>query len=204
MSFEQVISGAQDRVKHLVEILRAYRNNRYEVTPDGRHYLTDLCVFDGGWFRSRVWTPDDELVQESVTHNMLTTAGRNHIWDVVMAGASPNNTWYLVPYSNSVNPSASWTPSAWGTEFTNYTEASRPMFNVSSAVTGNIGNGDNPARITAGAGGGNVQGFAIMQNSTKSNTSGIILAAARDANAPISLAENYKLDTEYQLSLTSS
>lgn len=204
MSFEQVISGAQDRVKHLAEVLRAYRNKRYEVLPDGRRYLTDLCAYDGGWLVTKVLTPDGQLIQHSATHNMLTTAGRNHIWGVVMAGGPQTTTWYLVPFSNNVTPGASWTPTSWATEFTNYTQGSRPMFDSGAISSGNINNEANPARITAGAGGGSVYGFAIMQNATKSNTSGIILAAARDENAPINLAENYKLDTEYHLSLTSS
>ena len=194
-----------DLLKHRGEVLRALANHKYDVTDDGGIFLgaginaMPMGVFDVDQRRG------GDLIGRTAGSNVIPTEGLNHILSAVVAGGSQVLTWYVALFEGNVTPGASLTAATFTsttTECTAYDEATRVEFKEGAASGGVIDNAANRAIFTMNAT-KTVYGGALISNSGKSNTSGVLLAAARFA-APRNVVGADELSVRYTLTLTSA
>ena len=138
--------------------------------------------------------------------NLIVTEGLNYLLAAALDAAAQKTTLYIALFGGNVTPLAAWTGANWvanATEFTNYVEAARQVWDKGDAVAGSISNTATPAVFTAGVGGGTVRGAALVEASAKSATTGILIAAARFLTDKV-LAETEELRVKYTISATSA
>lgn len=194
-----------DLMRHRGEILRALANHKYEVTDEGGILLraginaTPMGVFDVEHRRK------GDLLARVAGSNIIPTEGRNHILDVIFHGATQVNPWYIAPFEGNYTPVAGLTAATFtasATECTAYDESTRVAFNEGAAASGVIDNASNRAVFTMNAT-KTIYGGALLSVSTKSSTSGTLVAAARFSTSR-SVVDDDELSVRYQLTLTSS
>lgn len=201
LSIEEMVNMnavlSHDILRHRNEVLRALRNNKYEVTPDGI-YLPSMHAHAAGVFEH--WKNGAD---HRVDPNIFVLSGLDTLFTTGLTGG----TFYLAPFSNNLAPvntlTAATFPGTQG-EFTNYTEGSRQQW-VKDAYTNTqtLTNGGTKAVITANTGGGTVWGFGLTSASGKSATSGTLIACAQFASSRV-LAATDTLTVQYTLTLTTS
>jgi len=182
-------------MQHRAEFARALRNFRYERTPTGILF-PEQRMHVGGVFTHRVNGQD-----AAVDPNVFTYEGLDDLLNVYFHGSTQPTTFYIAPFSGDVSPAQSLTAAtftATQTEFTNYTESTRVVWNEAAAASQSITNAANPARFTIGTGGGTIWGAALATASTKSATTGKLPACAKFSDSRVLLAGD-KLDIEYAL-----
>lgn len=143
------------------------------------------------------WTP------WSVDENLVVAQGRDYQLGAAYAQSPQKTAFYIAPFSGNVTPQDSWTGAnftANATEFTNYVEATRVLWNKDAVAAGAISNTTNPATFTVGVGGGTIRGFALLESSAKSATTGILSAATRLATDKV-LEEGEEIRVRYVLTL---
>lgn len=159
-----------------------------------------------GHFEVSTRKPGEDWSPWEISPNIVVTEGMNYILSAAMDGAAPITAFYIAPFSGNVTPVASWTGANWvanATEFTNYVESTRPLWQKGDAAAGALGNADNPAVITAGVGGGTVRGAVLVENATKGSTAGKLIAAMR-LTADKALSEGEELRLRYVISASST
>ncbi len=186
-----------DFLKHKSEIARALANFSYEKMEDGRLFFSRAGAALGGVFSYRV--DGGAMI---IGNNTVVNEALNDILNVYFCGASQRTAFYIAPFINNVTPVATLTAATFAStqgEFTNYTEATRPVWTFDAAPTAqNVTNSAAPGRCTIGTGGGTVRGAGLITNSVKSATTGVLVAAAKfDADSVLNAGS--KLDTEYSL-----
>jgi len=141
--------------------------------------------------------------------NIVPLAGRNMILDLLLHTQAKPANWYLAPFAGNVTPADSWTGAnftANATEFTNYTEVSRPELIVTAADAGAINNYASRGQITVGDGVGVndvvVRGIGVLTSGTKSGTTGFLLSAARLPSDRPNLVEGDVISLGFSLSLS--
>ena len=141
--------------------------------------------------------------------NIVPLAGRNMILDLLLHTQAKPANWYLAPFAGNVTPADSWTGpnfAANATEFTNYTELSRPELVVTAASAGAINNYAARGEITVGsATGANdlvIRGIGVLTSATKSGTTGFLLSAARLLSDRTGLVEGDVISLGFSLSLS--
>jgi hypothetical protein len=186
---------------HRAEALRRLRLNQYEVTDRGEVLMPAMGITMAGHWETQ---QGDEPWQ--IDHNIVVNQGLLHILEVALNQGSAHSAFYIAPFSGAVTPAASLTAAtftATTTEFTNYDEATRVAW-VSAAPAANaIGNTASPAVFTIASGGGTIRGAGLMSTSTKSATTGVLIAAAR-FGADKTMAEDEELRVKYILTATST
>ncbi len=138
--------------------------------------------------------------------NLVVTEGLNYLLSAALAGGAQKTTFYIALFGGNVTPAANWTGANYtanSTEFTNYNEATRVLWQKDAVSAGSIGNNTNPAVFTMAAGGGTVRGAALIEASAKSATSGILVAAARFAADKV-LAVGEELRIRYIITASDS
>lgn len=194
-----------DLMRHRGEILRALANHKYEVTDEGGILLraginaTPMGVFDVEHRRN------GDLLARVAGSNIIPTEGRNHILDVIFHGATQVNPWYIALFEGNYTPVAGLTAATFtasANECTAYDESTRVAFNEGAAASGVIDNASNRAVFTMNAT-KTIYGGALLSVSTKSSTSGTLVAAARFSTSR-SVVDDDELSVRYQLTLTSS
>lgn len=182
------------------EALSAIRRHKYDVTDTGIH-IPSMKLSIGGVFEvAKGDGPWD------VAPNLITTEGLNHILGVALAQASQKLAFYIAPFTANVAVAGTWTGANFttnSTEFTNYDEATRVLWDKGSVSAGAVGNTLSPALFTIGTGGGTIRGVGLLEASAKSATTGVLIAAARLASDKV-MAEDEELRVKYTLSATST
>lgn len=146
-----------------------------------------------------VWTP-----------NRVVDQGLNYILNAAfVAGTSLPGGWYIAPFAANVTPAANTTAANFAstlTEFTNYTEANRPVWTPDGASTAmELINAAAPALFTVGAGPQTtLYGAGLISASAKSSTSGLLAAAGKLNNGLTGLAEGYEVRLKYRLRAASA
>lgn len=177
--------------KLINSVLRALRGSAKQTGKISLQGHFEVQVGDGPW---------------EVCPNLVVTEGINHILDVALDQGTANASFYIAPFSGNVTPGASWTAAnftANSTEFTNYTEATRVLWDNDAVSAGSIGNNTTAATFTMDTGGGTVRGAALISASAKSATTGKLVAAARFA-ADKTLTVGEELRVKYIITGTSS
>lgn len=186
--------------RHCDEALRAIRAHKYDRTDSGI-VIPSMKLAIGGVFEVAVGDgPWD------VAPNLIVTEGLNHLLSVALAQGTQKAAFYLAPFSGNVAVPATWTGANFttnATEFTNYTEANRVLWEKGAVAAGSVGNAATPGVFTMDTGGGTIRGMALLEASAKSATTGVLIAAAR-LSADKVLAVDEELRAKYTISATST
>lgn len=143
--------------------------------------------------------------------NLITNEGLTHILNVAL-GTTPKPTgYYLALFSAAAQPQANWTASSFATtasEIVSATEgfagATRPEWKPTNTATQSIDNmaPTSVAKVTIKTASQlTVQGAAILTNSAKGSTAGVLISATKFAAARV-FQDNDTFEIGYRLSLT--
>lgn len=150
-----------------------------------------------------------DVIDVAHDHNIVVNEGINKMFDTWLAGGAQTSLYYVSLFSSNSTPSATWTLANYraslATEWTNYVEAARPAWAVTSAVSQTITNSASPAVFTATAG-ATIYGAVIATASNKSGTgdaTGFMVAATRYSTSR-SLLTNDVASVSYTISATST
>lgn len=172
-----------------LELRRAVANGHYEATPEGILFPRQRLHM-GGFMLTQV--EDGPL---RAAPNVWVQEGRLSMLDVFFGSTAKHAGFYLAPFSANVTPAETLTAATFPgtmTEFTNYTEATRPTWNLSGAVASvvagvpqikNLDESRNP--LTFGAGGGTVFGLGLTTAAAKSATTGKLVSVSKHATPDV-------------------
>jgi hypothetical protein len=121
-----------------------------------------------------------------IAPNLMPAASRTYQIKAALAGFAQISTWYIAPFSNAVDPTSALTAAnfhATLAEFTNYDEVTRIEWDQDAEASQSIANAATLATITCSAGGGTINGIAVLSVSTKSSGAGTLLSAIRFGTA---------------------
>lgn len=180
------------------DLQRLVRNKKYEFDDEcgllisNTHVRGDLQVFapDG-----MGWMPE---------HNLWTIEGKNHALDVILHGATATGTWYIAPFSGNVTVVDTWTAATFtaaATEVTAYSESTRVAYVETAASSGSANNTANPSVFTASTDAVTIYGGGLLSVSTKSATTGVLLAASKYTTARVLSTTGDTLGIRWTISL---
>lgn len=180
------------------ELARNIRNHAYEETESGMLFPKAKLAFEN-YFTLGVNDADFENFP-----NLMVDEFRTAALDILFNEATQPTAFYLAPYAGNVTPTSGWTAAnfaANATEFTNYTESTRQAWDTAAAAnfettssTFSIFTVDNGAQDT-------IWGVGVLTVSSKSGTTGLLVAANKGANARSGLVETDKVNIGYTVSL---
>lgn len=146
----------------------------------------------------------------SYATNIVPSAGILDLLDVYIGNGTQTTTWYLAPFAGNVTPAAGWTATTFdslATEFTNYTQSTRPALVPGAAASGEINNLASLATITVGADTATqdtIWGIGLISSSTKEGTTGVLFSAARLATSRANLLEDDQINLSYRLQISNA
>jgi len=182
------------------DVAKALRNHKYEYTDNGKILFPSLKLTFAGHFETSVnGSPWD------VDHNLVVMEGRNSILSMALDQASQDAAYYIALYSGSITVADGLTAATFTantTEFINYTEATRVLWDKGNASAGALNNDASPAVFTMDIGGGTIRGAGLLSAPAKSATTGKIIAAANFSVAKV-LAVAEELRIKYGITATS-
>jgi len=180
------------------ELARDVRNLKYEIAESGVLFPRSR-LFIGGAFR--VTGGDGE---STIDANTFTNEGLNYVLNAAFGGGAPITQFFLAPFSSNVTPNAGWTAATFpgaATEFTAYTNPTRPQWVEANSDGQVIGNTASQAVFTFNAGGPyNLYGMALLSSSAKGAATGVLAAAMRFAAPRLNQLAGDRLAVEYTLS----
>ena len=187
--------------KFAKEVARALRNFQYEMTGTGI-YIPRSRILVGGVFTHRHCPVGGEWGEAVVDPNRIVTQGLIQILNSALAGQPAITQFYLAPYTNNVEPDASWTGANFAAvagEFTAYTLGTRlPWTTAPATTTPVVGNGASVAQLTFNSGGPyNNYGIGLLEASAKGATTGKLVAATLFQVPRVGMAGGDKLAYEY-------
>lgn len=162
------------------ELGRDVRNGHYEETPEGILFTRSRLIVCGA-FAHDVFRPGVGLLGERSDPNIVCNEGLDHTLDLLFAGATQINPWYVLIFEGNYTPVAGVTAAtitADSTESTAYTESVRQTYVEAAASGQSITNSANKATFTINAT-KTMYGAALVSASAKSATTGTLFAASR-------------------------
>jgi hypothetical protein len=188
--------------RHVDELRRRYLNRKYERADNGKVFVPKMGLFIGSSLRHRLNGQDTAM-----DYNLFTIEGRTDVLGVYFDQQAQSASLYLAPYSGSVTPLETWTASGAGstpvfastaTELTTqYTSATRVLFDRGDAAAGEIGNADDLAVFTIATADTNIRGFGLLTASAKGATTGKLISVANLETPRLGLAVNDSLSLEF-------
>ena len=174
------------------ELARDLRDEVYDFTDEGIYFPrnSELIVVgkSAGEYIDSIDSVNGGPV--TVTPNLLTLQGRAHILSVAF-GATPKPAGYfLALFNGAAAVNENWVAASFAATAgeivsmsEGYTSATRPAWTPpASTATSSIDNFDNKANLViATASSLNVTGIALLTNSTRGGTTGVLVSAARYA-----------------------
>ena len=176
----------------------------FQITDDGILFPRQGILAKGEYFgriNGGEWEKEGD--------NLITTEGLAHILNVALGATAKPAGYYIALFSGSASPAANWTAgsfAATANEITSmsegYTAATRPVWTPGVATTGQIDNMTTVASVTiATASALNVTGAALLTNSTRGGTGGVLVSASKYAAArTFQNKDTYEIG--YRLNLT--
>lgn len=123
---------------------------------------------------------DGKVLSREQTHNGITTAGKNSLFDVYFRAQAQLASWYFGLIDNSGSPTLAagdtMSSHAGWTEFTTYSEGTRVQWSPGAASSASITNGTAVTFNISGS--GTLYGMFVVSNSTKGGTTGTLWATA--------------------------
>ena len=187
------------------ELAKAIHNENFDVTESGLYFPTQSVGVKGEYF-DRI--NDGEWMQ---TYNLITKEGLIDVLNTYFINSKAKQAgFYLALFSGATAPAANWTAANFATvanEITSltegYTSATRPQFNPTSATDQTyIDNLANTARLTIATSSQlNVTGTALLTNSARGGTTGVLISATKYAAAR-TFQNGDTYDVGYRFALT--
>ena len=187
------------------ELAKAIHNENFDVTESGLYFPTQSVGVKGEYF-DRI--NDGEWMQ---TQNLITKEGLVDVLNTYFINSKAKQAgFYLALFSGATAPAANWTAANFATvanEITSltegYTSATRPQFNPTSATDQTyIDNLANTARLTIVTSSQlNVTGTALLTNSARGGTTGVLISATKYAAAR-TFQNGDTYDVGYRFALT--
>lgn len=187
------------------ELAKAIHNENFDVTESGLYFPTQSVGVKGEYF-DRI--NDGEWMQ---TQNLITKEGLIDVLNTYFINSKAKQAgFYLALFSGATAPAANWTAANFATvanEITSLTEgyisATRPQFVPTSATDQTyIDNLANTARLTiATTSQLNVTGTALLTNSARGGTTGVLISATKYAAAR-TFQNGDTYDVGYRFALT--
>jgi hypothetical protein len=168
------------------ELARELRAERFDLTPSGV-YFPRPGVLVGGEYFGRInggeWEKEGD--------NLIVTEGMAHMLNVALGATAKPAGYFLAISSGATAPAANWTAASYAataSEIVSMTEghtgATRPAWTPAATSTGSIDNMASVAVLTiATASQLNVTGAALLSNSQRGGTSGVLVSASLFAAA---------------------
>ena len=146
---------------------------------------------------------DGQVKWSETIKNLVVTVGKNFMLDETFAGSGYNAAWYLGLVDGSSSPTYNaadiMSSHAGWSEFTSYSEATRPQPAWSAASSGSKATTATAFSIN---GTGTVAGAFMTTNDTKSGTSGTLYSAGNFTGGSRSVASGDTLNVTYTATLT--
>lgn len=124
---------------------------------------------------------DGVVLSREQVHNLVPTAGLNHMVDVTLKNGTQYPGWYIAPYEGNYTPVAGVTmttlPSD-ATETTAYSEATRVAFVPGTIANGAVDNLASKAEFTFTAA-KTIYGGFVASSSAKSSTTGLAISVVK-------------------------
>lgn len=143
------------------------------------------------------------------TENLIVTEGLAHMLNVAFGSTAKPAGYYLALFSGAAAPAANWTAANFASvasEIVSMTEghtsATRPAWTPTNTATNSIDNMTTVASVTiATASQLNVTGAAMLTNSTRGGTTGVLISATKYASTRV-FQNGDVYEIGYRLSLT--
>lgn len=187
------------------ELAQAIHNENFDVSESGLYFPTQSVGVSGEYFER---INDGEWMRSK---NLITKEGLIDVLNTYfIANKAKPSGFYLALFSGATAPAANWTAgnfAAVANEITSmtegYTSATRPQFNPTSATDQTyIDNLANTARLTiATTSELNVTGTALLTNSARGGTTGVLVSATKYAAAR-TFQNGDTYDVGYRFALT--
>lgn len=186
------------------ELALAIHKENFDVTAEGIYFPKQGVMASGEYF--------DRINggQWDQTPNLIVTEGLAHILSVALGATAKPAGYFLALFSGTAAPAANWTAAnfaAAASEIVSmtegYTSPTRPAWTPpASTATNSIDNMAAIASVTiATAGQLNVNGAAMLTNSTRGGTTGALVSATKyPVTRVFQNGDTY--DIGYRLSLT--
>lgn len=185
------------------EIQQSLHNEQFDLTEEGL-YLPRQGIMVKGEYFDRL--NDGEWER---TPNLVVTEGLAHILNTALGSTAKAAGYYLALFSGATAPAANWTAANFASVASEivsttegYTNATRPEWTPANTTTGSIDNMSATASLTiATTSTLNVTGAALLTNSTRGGTSGVLISATKfSATRTFQTGDVYQVG--YRLSLT--
>ena len=138
-----------------------------------------------GFFTVEVYDPEDEygnrrLRHKEIVKNGVTDTGKNNALDVLFGSGAQITSWFLgqidaAGFTGVAGTDTSASHTGW-TEFSNYSEVTRPQWTPGAAAAGAVVNGT-PVNFNI-TGSASLKGILAISENTKGGTTGILWATA--------------------------
>lgn len=156
----------------------------------------------GGVFEVVCRRPDGSIRWQDTAKNLVTTEGLNHILDVLFAGDTQINPWYVGLLGATPSPAAGWTKTeVGGADFVDYDEATLPAY-VDARTNQTVSNTASKASFTISTDGSSIGGAYLASAETKAVAGGAaeILCAAAFTGGNKAADDNDTLEVTYTFS----
>ena len=186
------------------ELALAIHKENFDVTAEGIYFPKQGVMASGEYF--------DRINggQWDRTPNLIVTEGLAHILSVALGATAKPAGYFLALFSGTAAPAANWTAASFAAAASEivsmtegYTSPTRPAWTPpASTATNSIDNMAAIASVTmATAGQLNVNGAAMLTNSTRGGTTGALVSATKyPVTRVFQNGDTY--DIGYRLSLT--
>ena len=185
------------------ELAIALGREQYDLTDDGVYFPRQGVLAAGEYF-DRINGGEWQR-----TKNLIPTEGLAHILNVAMGSTAKPAGYFLALFSGAAAPAANWTAASFAAAASEivsltegYTNATRPAWTPVNTSTGSIDNMASVASVTIATSSQlNVTGAAMLTNSTRGGTTGVLVSATKYAAARVfQSGDTYEIG--YRLSLT--
>ncbi len=143
------------------------------------------------------------------TENLIPTEGLAHILNVALGTTPKPASYHLALFSAAAQPAANWTAASFASTASEivsmtegYSAATRPTWTPANTATNSIDNMAAVAKVTMKTASSlTVQGAAMLTNSSKGGTTGVLISASKYA-APRVFQDGDTYEIGYRISLT--
>lgn len=181
----------------------ALDREQYDLTDEGVYFPRQGVLAAGEYF-DRINGGEWQR-----TKNLIPTEGLAHILNVAMGSTAKPAGYFLALFSGAAAPAANWTAASFAAAASEivsltegYTSATRPAWTPTNTSTGSIDNMASVASVTIATSSQlNVTGAAMLTNSARGGTTGVLVSATKYAAARVfQSGDTYEVG--YRLSLT--
>ena len=163
------------------ELRQEVKAERFDITPEGVYFPRNGININGEYF-ARVNGGDWEKEGD----NLVVNEGLVHVLNVALGATAKPAGYFLALFSGSTTPAANWTAASFAavaneivSQTEGYTGATRPAWTPAVATTGSIDNLASAAQMTIATSGTlNVTGAALLTNSQRGGTTGVLVSAS--------------------------